>query len=369
MDVKPVHKPEYLKLIQKHPELLIPRFKNQKSQVTHFINTGSNLPCKAKVRPLPAGSKKAILGKKAWDELIELGIVEPVDLSQPTTWSSPLHLQLKSNGQYRPCGDFRLLNLRTVLDGFPLPSLRSFTDDIKGSRVFSKLDIMKAYHHVDIHPPDRHKTAVLTPWGAYQFRKMAMGLSNSAQSWQRYIQDVLKDIENCYIYLDDILLYSKNEEDHKATLTKILQRLDNAGLTLSLDKCSFGQEEIDFLGFHVNSSGITPIQAKLEVINNAAEPETQKKLLGFLGAISYYRHCLPPLTINGQKMTAAEILQPLYSAATKKLPPKTSFKTLWSQSPDLIQSFKNAKELLMAATRLTYPDPSKPLAITGCSYL
>ena len=299
------------------------------------------------MRPLPAGSRKATVGKKNWMELVELGIVEPVDLSQPTTWSSPLHLQPKSNGEYRCCGDFRLLNLRTHLDGFPLPSLRSFSDQLKGSQIFSKLGILKAYHHVDIHPSDRHKTAVLTPWGAYQFRKMAMGLSNAGASFQRYIEHVLKDIENVYIYLDDILLFNKNKQEHKQTLAKVLQRLADAGLTLALDKCSFGQSSIDFLGFHVSSEGVTPIKQKLEAIAECTPPDTQKRLLGFLGAISYYRHCLPPLEIDGQMKNAAEILQPLYTAATQKLPPKKSFKTFWTENSHLDGAFENAKKLLL----------------------
>ena len=108
-------------MVNKYPNLLIPTFKTEDSKVTHFINTGDELPCQCKVRPLAKGSKKAILGKKAWKELLDLGIVEPVDVSQPTNWSSPLHLQLKPSGQYRCCGDFRLLNSKTILDSFPLP--------------------------------------------------------------------------------------------------------------------------------------------------------------------------------------------------------------------------------------------------------
>ena len=172
-------------------------------------------------------------------ELVKLGIVEPVDVSKPTLWSSPLHRQLKSNNRYRCCGDFRSLNAKTILDSFPIPSLRNFTENIKGSTIFSKLDILKAYHHVNIAECDRPKTTVLTPWGAYQFRKMAMGLANARQSFQRYIQDVLKGIDGVYIYLDDILLFNKNEQEHKANLQKVLQRLHEADLTLSLDKCAF----------------------------------------------------------------------------------------------------------------------------------
>ena len=176
----------------------------------------------SKVRPLPAGSKKAILGKEAFQELIDLDIVEPVDLSQPTLWSSPLHLQLKPSGQYRPCGDFRALNQKTAHDSFPLPNLRSFSANLKGSRMFSKLDMTKAYHHIPINPSDRHKTTVLTPWGAYQFKMMAMGLSNASQSFQRYITFILRDIPNLFIYLDDVLVHAKDKAEHDKILKQVL---------------------------------------------------------------------------------------------------------------------------------------------------
>ena len=193
---------------------------------------------------------------------------------------------------------------------------------------------------------------------------MAMGLSNAAQSFQRYIQHVLQDIPNIYIYLDDILLYNTNKEEHKRTLETVLSRLDDAGLTLALDKCVFGQEQIEFLGFHVNQAGLTPLKEKLEAINKIPPPETQKKLLAFLGAVSYYRHCLPPLNVKNEKLTAAEVLQPLYTAATSKLPPKQKFKDYWEEHK-LSSHFENAKQLLNAACRLTYPDPALPLAITA----
>ena len=118
--------------------------------------------------------------------------------------------------------------------------------------MFSKLDMTKAYHHIPINPSDRHKTTVLTPWGAYQFKMMAMGLSNASQSFQRYISFILKDIPNLFIYLDDVLLHAKDKQEHDKILKQVLKRLDDAGLTLAVDKCRFGVESLEFLGFNVD---------------------------------------------------------------------------------------------------------------------
>ena len=130
-------------------------------------------------------------------------------------------------------------------------------------------------------------------------------------------------------------------------LTKVLKHLNDTGLSLAVDKCRFGKDKLIFLGFNLSSSGISPVEEKISAIKQCEPPTTQKKLLGFLGAISYYHHCLPPLQTEAGKLSATEVLQPLYTAAIKKLPPKTSFQTVWKQDSTLNTSFnQNLHELL-----------------------
>ena len=120
-----------------------------------------------------------------------------------------------------------------------------------------------------------------------------MGMSNSAQAWQRLIDSIIGDMEQVYCYLDDLLIFSKTEEDHLATLDKIFSRLANAGLSISLKKCQFGQESLEYLGYKVDSTGISPMAKKIEALNKFPAPSKQKELLGFLGALNYYRASLP----------------------------------------------------------------------------
>ena len=155
------------------------------------------------------------------------------------------------------------MNLKTELDLYPLPDLRGYMQDIAGSAHFSKLDLHKAFHQLLIDPRDRHKTCVSTPWGLYNFRRLSMGLQNSAQSFQRHIDDVLKDVPGCFVYLDDVLLYHKTEAEHMKALELVLQRLDANGLTVSLSKCEFGKDKLDYLGYTVDNSGITPLKKKI----------------------------------------------------------------------------------------------------------
>ena len=163
---KPEIPAEFKCLLNKYPSLLQTNFKaKSKGQpVIHYIDTKDSNPCTAKLRPLMKGSPKEVKGKEAWQELIDFGIVELVDTSKPTLWTSALHLQPKKCGGLRPCGDFRSLNAKTQMDQYPLPHLQKWTHKLSGSKVFSKLDIKKAYHHIEVAKKDRHKTAVLTPW-------------------------------------------------------------------------------------------------------------------------------------------------------------------------------------------------------------
>ena len=132
----------YKELLKKYPEVLKVSFKEESSKtgILHRIHT-TGPPCRGKMRRLLPGSPKAIEAKKAWDELIELGIVEPVDPATPNLFTSPLHFAPKPGGALRPVGDYRELNKMTQLDLYPLPNLRSFTQEISGSRIFSKMDL------------------------------------------------------------------------------------------------------------------------------------------------------------------------------------------------------------------------------------
>ena len=141
-----------------------------------------------------------------------------------------------------------------------------------------------------------------------------MGMKNSAQSFQKLAEHVLRGIPNVFIYLDDLLIYNDNHQDHLKTVEEVFKRLADNGLTIALSKCVFGVEELNYLGYTVNSAGIRPIERKIAAIQNFPTPTKQKQLLAFLGALNYYRASLPslPPKPGGKERTPAEILDPLY---------------------------------------------------------
>ena len=175
----------YADLVKKYPDILQAKFKEEpNANIYHRIDTGDSIPHKCKVRPILASSDKSKEGKKVWSEMENMGVIERVKTSSITQWTNPLHLVRKpQNRGWRVCGDFRLLNKKTKSDNYPLPLLRSFTNKIKGSKIFSKIDLQSAFHHLPIHPDDVEKTCVLSPWGgAYVFKRLAFGLSNGPSS-------------------------------------------------------------------------------------------------------------------------------------------------------------------------------------------
>ena len=188
------------------------------------------------------------------------------------------------------------------------------------------------------------------------------GVKDEDSPAQRNIDGVLSGIDNQFCYLDDILVASENVESHLSTLEKIFGRLQEHGLTLSLNKCTFAVPMVEYLGYQVSSTGICPQKKKVEAIQQIPAPRTQKLLLQFLGALNYFRSSLSGLVKNGKYHNAANLLQPLYSAATVPIAAQ-KFEEIWSNSPVLQASFEDAKKLLVQAAELAHPDPSLPLAL------
>ena len=154
-------------------------------------------------------------------------------------WSSPLHLVPKANGEWRPCGDYRRLNNATVADRYPIPLISDFKTNIAGSNVFSKIDLVKGYHQVPIHQDDIPKTAITTPCGMFEYLKMPFGLKNSGATFQRLMHKVLDGLSYIFVYLDDILIFSKSMEEHEMHLDTVLRRLHENHLVLRSEKVYF----------------------------------------------------------------------------------------------------------------------------------
>ena len=257
----------------------------------------------------------------------------------------------KDSADYRFCVDFRTLNDNTIRDTYPVPNVQDLIDATKGSRFFSQVDLASGYWGVPIHKEDRHKTAFMVPSGKYEFIRMPFGLCNAQSTFQRNMDGVVQEVNEkgfggLAAYVDNILVYTETFEEHLATLHALFESMDKARLTLRRDKCEFGKDSIQFLGFVINGEDVKIDPANIDKIRHFPTPKTRKQLRRFLGMANFGRRFIKH-----------------YYELTSVLNSLTSIKVPFEWLEVHQSAFEKLKIELAKAVSLIIPDFSKEFHI------
>ena len=312
-----------------------------KHGIYHYIST-SGPPTHSRYRRLPP--KKLEAAKAAFREMEKMGICKKA--SSP--WSSPLHMVPKTDGTWRPCGDYRRLNLKTKPDHYPLPNIQDIMSLVHGAKVFSKLDLLKGYFQVPVNPEDVEKTCIVTPFGSYVFFYSTFGLRNAGATFQRLMDTIFGHIPFCIVYIDDILVFSETISDHHNHLQAVLDLLQQNGLVVRPDKCIFGASSISFLGHRIDRQGVYPTDEKIKAVNEYPKPTSIKDLQRYLGLVNYYHRFIPHY---------AQVLKPLYDVLKGK-----SKDFVWDTKQE--NAFNQSKLALASSTCLHNPNPNARIILT-----
>ena len=303
--------------------------------VEHDIITDPEaVPATSRVYPLPAD--KQLEAVEQITDLLERGLVKP----SYSPWCSPIVFVKKKEGTWRMCVDYRNLNALTKKDGFPLPRMDLLLHRVASCSWFSKIDLTTGFHQIPLSYRAREKTAFRTPipikGGAhFEWVVMPFGLVNAPSSFQRLMWHVLQGLEDfAVVYIDDILVFSHDYEEHMGHLTTVMERLAKFKLFLKPSKCTFAQRKLEFLGHQVSADGVTVPPERRDAIRRWKPPfATAKQVRSFWGMVSWYSEYIPH---------AAEIGAPLIALMATK-----GKKFAWSE--EATAAVYHLQDLLMSA--------------------
>ena len=282
--------------------------------------------------------------KKQLDDLLRHGFIRP----SQSPYGSPVLFVKKKEGDLRMCVDYRALNKLTIKNTYPLPRIDELMDQLQGAKLFTKIDLRSGYHQIRIVDEDIPKTAFRTRYGLFEFLVLPFGLTNAPATFMTLMNDIFKDLlDSCVvIYLDDILIYSRDEEQHLKDLEQVLKRLHEHQLYAKLSKCDFFKTEVGFLGHVVGQDGIKVDPDKVKTVQDWPALSSVKDVQSFLGLVNYYRRFIPSYAL---------VALPLSELIKKDMP------FVWG--PSQRASFDFLKQALTTAPVLAIFNPDRPITV------
>lgn len=306
------------------------------------LETGNTYPIFQRSYQVP--EKLVPKVKEELDDLLRQGIIR----QSTSPWNSPAVIVRKLDGRIRLCVNYQRLNAVTTTDPFPLPNIDILISKASRSKWITTLDLTKGFHQIPVNPTDIPKTSFSVPWGKFEYVKMPFGIKNGPSHFQRLMNALLGNTDRADIYIDDIVIYSQDYQQHLNDLKTVFDILRKRKLRASPSKAVLARHTLNFLGHTIGQGQISPQTMKITAIQNYVRPTNKKGIRAFLGASGFYRKFIP----NYSKIAA-----PLYSMTSKNAPDKL----LWNQNR--IEAFNNLRLSLTSDTVLIAPSYDKPFLL------
>src|SRR5579859_6115849 len=345
--------PEIQNILKEYKDIFreeLPKELPPKRKVDHVIDTGNEQPVNKNAHPL----SKQQLEEQAnqVSALLERGLIR----ESASAWGAPvLFVAKKTPGEWRMCINYRALNAKTFKNAYPLPRIQECIDKLGKASKLSSIDLTSGYWQVRIAEQDIPKTAFNTRYGKYEFLVMPFGLTNAPATFQTLMNSVLRPYIDKFVlvYLDDILVYSNSDEEHREHLRLVFQALRENGLFARPLKCIFNQPTVEFCGHKVGQGVVRVLESKVDAIRNWPKPRTVHEVRRFYGLVNYYRRFIKHFSLIGAP------LSDLFKAAdgdTRKNRP-----VLWNTAHQV--AFDRLKQAVTSAPILIQPDENKPYTI------
>ncbi|KAK1649629.1 hypothetical protein QYE76_067434, partial [Lolium multiflorum] len=294
--------------------------------------------------PYKMGPKELKELKEQLDDLEQKGVIQ----ESISPWGSPVIFVDKRDGGRRMCGDYRNLNNVTIKNKYPLPRIQDLFDQVRGAGVFSKIDLRSGYHQIKIKKEDVPKTAFVSRYGHHEYLVVPFGLTNAPAIFMNLMNKIFMPCLDKFVivFIDDILIYSKDKAEHAEHLRIVLQTLREHQLYAKFSKCEFWLDQVEFLGHVISKDGIAVNPSKVASVLDWEAPKNVKEIRGFLGMAGYYRRFIEGFS---------KIAGPM----TKFLRKNTPF--VWSDECE--KSFQTLKEKLTTAPVLAVPEDGKDYTV------